>query len=1488
MSFSKTSIFCLILLMVFIAAPAMAHQGNGPKAVFDRNHDGISNDNPNQLDSNETDHEHHEATPKVTSIAALDTQVGSTATVMGAYAKLIDDASATTPVLTVVDASTGQFRIQITFDKDVVDGPTADTTLSLGTDDFLISAARSDALSVNLNPMHATDRGNNDPIRILSVAQATADSKKVYNVTIQVQSSIVNNVLGTSSTDPAIVSSDVHVWLTLVENAAYTRNGSLVGGVPKFGRGSQESKAFEVILTSETTLDATPPTLTISHDPADNTKGDMVTFKFSFNERLGQYKDDALDVKDITITNGDAGKLSAPVYTPADATKDPAVPESTVYTLPVTLKDKNTNVTVELKADTVKDLAGNAVPASTVDAGSTFIPDNTGPVLTITHTATATNVATFTFSFGEAPATSGDGRFTAADINVDANGKKGAFAPATAANTWTLIVTPKDAAEKSKNVVVSVKADSVTDTAGNAFTMAAEGNNATFKPDNKGPVLKITHSPADGRSPTASKVTFTFSFNETLGTNALDDDDITVVENGNPGTLSTASVDGGKTTYTLDVTLLDQYKPVTVSVTKDSVIDKAGNKFTLDAKSDATFTPLGILMLSKESYTVVVRKKIAHTQPGASGLNFPTGTQIVEWADMPDLSTIFTGNARKYLILKPVKATGYTEPGKGTVGISEIMWGIDVGYKIDKDVPTIDSQWIELHNLNKNPVTVQLTTSDTADGDATDQAYYGTGAAPGQNGDSVNVVRKPFISMYRAIPHAKPNYGVAGAKYSDVDGTTASNWKSSEVKDKDKLRPHYSYGSGHIGTPGKLNTHHTADTRSNVPGATDGAFKIVINEVANRQQLDKDYEWIELRNISGSTINLNNYRISMLRTVPKGDSTEFTDASFINLPNMTIDVPDEGVLLLVASNPRGNPDHPLAVGYDVGNRDPYDQVLGLDTLGISNTSKHGRYLVVDFGGTNNDGSLTHPEGLPDDGDFVLVLRRADNLESNHGHADKGRAELGTADLDRIEDLAGYLSGTQGNNPGYSNPASNTGLWPLKSFPRARFSRNSLKANVVQYRHRVSTNKPGGGVSAHDDKNDGHAAYTTVGYTGIGYKRQIPRNNIYGGTPGYHDVERSKSEQTNVIISELMLSQGPESLRVKLPQWIELYNPSDYAVQLDAGSGWRLEIETSLEGKAGEPIRTINFKARGAVKRILPKQTILIVSAHARSYGSDTLPTVTAFPATRVFNVYKELKDHFSMDIKGRNSMMVNPDAFHIVLKDNDGYVSDTVGNLDGNPRTSDTAKWKFPKSLTKDDYRSSLIRIHDDGVPRNGHSLDKDIVKPLGGTPDAGKKNDPKGISMEYSWVHAADTDFVNIFVRHTWYGNENDFGTPANRAGQVLPVELSSFRPTLEDGKVVVRWTTESELDNAGFNIYRSETRNGEFKQVNAQLIQGAGTTGERNVYKWVDTTAKPDVVYYYQIEDVSFSGERQTLAQNRLKGYVSAKNKLTTRWGELKKTLQ
>ena len=119
------------------------------------------------------------------------------------------------------------------------------------------------------------------------------------------------------------------------------------------------------------------------------------------------------------------------------------------------------------------------------------------------------------------------------------------------------------------------------------------------------------------------------------------------------------------------------------------------------------------------------------------------------------------------------------------------------------------------------------------------------------------------------------------------------------------------------------------------------------------------------------------------------------------------------------------------------------------------------------------------------------------------------------------------------------------------------------------------------------------------------------------------------------------------------------------------------------------------------------------------------------------------------------------------------------------------------------------------------------------------------------------------------------------------VPVELSHFRPARnkETGAVVITWATQSELNNAGFFIKRSQQKNGEFKVINATMIPGAGTTSNKQVYTYTDTTAQPKVVYYYQIEDVSLDGKRRTLTRGiRLKGHVGAAGKATMIWGALK----
>jgi len=72
---------------------------------------------------------------------------------------------------------------------------------------------------------------------------------------------------------------------------------------------------------------------------------------------------------------------------------------------------------------------------------------------------------------------------------------------------------------------------------------------------------------------------------------------------------------------------------------------------------------------------------------------------------------------------------------------------------------------------------------------------------------------------------------------------------------------------------------------------------------------------------------------------------------------------------------------------------------------------------------------------------------------------------------------------------------------------------------------------------------------------------------------------------------------------------------------------------------------------------------------------------------------------------------------------------------------------------------------------------------------------------------------------------------------------------------RIVVQWTTATEINTAGFNVYRSERAEGPYTKLNAQLIPASDAlTGGK--YQYEDTTVVAGKTYYYQLEDVEYGG--------------------------------
>lgn len=76
---------------------------------------------------------------------------------------------------------------------------------------------------------------------------------------------------------------------------------------------------------------------------------------------------------------------------------------------------------------------------------------------------------------------------------------------------------------------------------------------------------------------------------------------------------------------------------------------------------------------------------------------------------------------------------------------------------------------------------------------------------------------------------------------------------------------------------------------------------------------------------------------------------------------------------------------------------------------------------------------------------------------------------------------------------------------------------------------------------------------------------------------------------------------------------------------------------------------------------------------------------------------------------------------------------------------------------------------------------------------------------------------------------------------------------------KNTISWSTASEHDNFGFDIYRSQDPEGPFIRLNKSPVEGAGTVDEPRSYEWVDATIDPRQTYYYYVESISMAGVRE-----------------------------
>lgn len=120
----------------------------------------------------------------------------------------------------------------------------------------------------------------------------------------------------------------------------------------------------------------------------------------------------------------------------------------------------------------------------------------------------------------------------------------------------------------------------------------------------------------------------------------------------------------------------------------------------------------------------------------------------------------------------------------------------------------------------------------------------------------------------------------------------------------------------------------------------------------------------------------------------------------------------------------------------------------------------------------------------------------------------------------------------------------------------------------------------------------------------------------------------------------------------------------------------------------------------------------------------------------------------------------------------------------------------------------------------------------------------------------ALDEGFLRIGIRVQAFasGGSESFIC----SGEPTAITLASFSARAGSDSVVLAWETGTEIDNAGFNLYRAASASGPWTQLNGALIAAAGDAVSGASYSFVDSPGYG--TFYYELEDVDFNGVSTT----------------------------
>jgi hypothetical protein len=146
----------------------------------------------------------------------------------------------------------------------------------------------------------------------------------------------------------------------------------------------------------------------------------------------------------------------------------------------------------------------------------------------------------------------------------------------------------------------------------------------------------------------------------------------------------------------------------------------------------------------------------------------------------------------------------------------------------------------------------------------------------------------------------------------------------------------------------------------------------------------------------------------------------------------------------------------------------------------------------------------------------------------------------------------------------------------------------------------------------------------------------------------------------------------------------------------------------------------------------------------------------------------------------------------------------------------------------------------------------------IGAKPGMQNSSNWGGFQMGNGSVHTIDglIDEVCVYNRAILQAEINQL----YHADSPLPAVLSSFAAIQTTNNFAqINWTTQSETNLLGYNLYRNtENTNSGSQKINPQMIYGENSSIGSN-YSYTDETVEYEQPYYYWLESVELSGNTE-----------------------------